>query len=37
MRSMRGSSRFTRTLMRVLAVQVIALVLLWFLQARYGG
>ena len=30
-----GSSRFRRTLVRVLAVQVAALLALWLLQARY--
>ena len=29
--------RFRRTLVRVLAVQVIAILLLWLLQARYSG
>ena len=28
---------FRRNLVRVLAVQVIALLFLWFLQARYAG
>jgi len=28
---------FRRTLARVMAVQVIALLLLWLLQLRYGG
>jgi hypothetical protein len=27
---------FRRTLLQVMAVQVVALVLLWLLQARYG-
>jgi hypothetical protein len=31
-----GASRFRRTLVRVLAVQVVTLLLLWLLQARYG-
>jgi len=31
------SSRFRRTLVRVLAVQVVTLVLLWMLQSRYAG
>jgi hypothetical protein len=31
----RDAARFRRTLVRVLAVQVIALVLLWLLQVRY--
>ena len=30
-----GPSRFRRTLVRVLAVQVAALLALWLLQARY--
>ncbi len=30
-------SLFRRTLVRVLAVQAVALLLLWLLQARYGG
>lgn len=29
--------RFRRTLVRVLTVQVIAVLLLWLLQARYSG
>jgi hypothetical protein len=29
--------RFRRTLVRVAAVQFITLLLLWLLQARYGG
>lgn len=29
--------RFRRTLVRVLAVQVIAILILWLLQARYSG
>lgn len=28
---------FRTTLIRVMAVQVVALILLWVLQARYGG
>ena len=28
---------FRSTLVRVLAVQVVSLILLWILQARYGG
>lgn len=28
---------FRATLIRVLAVQVVALIVLWILQARYGG
>ncbi len=31
------SSRFRRTLVRVMAVQVVALVLLWLLQSRFGN
>jgi len=31
------AGRFRRTLVRVMAVQVAALFLLWLLQARYGG
>ena len=30
-------ARFIRTLVRVLSVQVVALALLWILQARYHG
>jgi hypothetical protein len=29
--------RFRRTLIGVLAIQVLALALLWLLQTRYGG
>lgn len=29
-------SRFRRTLARVMAVQIVALVVLWFLQSRFG-
>lgn len=29
--------RFRTTLVRVLAVQVVSLILLWILQLRYGG
>lgn len=29
--------RFAKTLVRVLVIQVIALVFLWILQARYGA
>ncbi len=29
--------RFRRTLVRVMAVQVVTLLLLWLLQARYGS
>lgn len=32
-----GAQRFRRTLAGVMAVQVAALVILWFLQAYYGG
>ena len=32
---MTGDSRFRRTLVRVMAVQVITLVLLWILQHSY--
>ena len=32
-----GKSTFKGTLMRVLAVQVVTLILLWILQTRYGG
>ena len=31
------TDRFRRTLLRVLAVQALSLLLLWFLQARYHG
>jgi hypothetical protein len=31
------ASRFRRTLVRVLALQALALLVLWLLQARYGG
>jgi len=31
------ASRFRATLVRVLAVQVVSLIVLWILQARYGG
>jgi len=30
------SSRFRRTLVRVLGVQIVTLLLLWLLQARYA-
>lgn len=33
---MNGSSQFRRTLVRVMAVQILTLLALWFLQARYG-
>ena len=32
----RDAARFRRTLVRVLAMQVVALLLLWALQARYS-
>ena len=32
-----GKARFRRTLVRVLALQAVALALLWFLQAAYHG
>lgn len=32
-----GRTPFRTVLARVLAVQVVALALLWLLQARYGG
>jgi hypothetical protein len=32
----RDAERFRRTLVRVLAVQVVTLVLLWLLQGRYA-
>ena len=32
-----GPPTFKRTLVRVMIVQVVALALLWLLQARYGG
>lgn len=31
-----GRARFRRTLLRVMLVQVVTLVLLWLLQARYS-
>jgi hypothetical protein len=31
------SDRFRRTLFQVLAVQVLSLLVLWFLQSRYHG
>jgi len=31
------AGRFRITLVRVMAVQVVTLVLLWLLQSRYGG
>jgi hypothetical protein len=33
----RDAARFRRTLVRVMTVQVVALVLLWLLQRHYGG
>ena len=33
---MTGDSRFRRTLVRVMAVQVITLILLWILQHSYS-
>jgi hypothetical protein len=33
----RDAARFRRTLVRVLAVQVVTLVLLWLLQVRYSS
>ena len=33
----RDAARFRRTLVRVLAVQVVTLVLLWLLQTRYSA
>jgi len=35
--SPRAAGRFGRVLLRVLVVQVVALALLWLLQARYTG
>lgn len=32
-----GAARFRRTLARVMSMQVAALVVLWWLQARYGN
>jgi hypothetical protein len=31
------TTRFRRTLVRVMAVQAVTLALLWLLQARYSG
>jgi len=31
------SDRFRRTLVRVLAVQALSLLVLWFLQSKYHG
>jgi hypothetical protein len=31
------SERFRRTLLQVIAVQVVSLLLLWLLQSRYHG
>jgi hypothetical protein len=36
-RERRATPRFQTTLIRVLAVQVVSLILLWILQIRYGG
>lgn len=33
---MNGSSQFQRTLVRVMTVQILTLLALWLLQARYG-
>lgn len=32
-----GAARFRRTLARVMSMQVAALAVLWWLQARYGN
>ena len=32
-----GGGRFKQTLVRVMAVQVVTLVLLWLLQSHYAG
>lgn len=32
-----GAARFRRTLAQVMSVQVVALLVLWWLQARYGN
>jgi hypothetical protein len=32
-----GSARFRQTLLKVMSVQVVALLVLWWLQARYNG
>ncbi len=32
-----AQSKFRRTLVTVMSVQVIALILLWLLQSRYNG
>jgi len=32
-----GTSRFRQTLIRVMTVQVVTLLALWLLQARYSG
>jgi len=32
-----GNSKFRSTLVKVLVVQVISLLLLWWLQSRYGA
>jgi hypothetical protein len=31
------TSRFRRTLVRVMAVQIVSLIALWLLQTRYSG
>ncbi len=36
-RSGHTTPRFRTTLFRVMAVQIVSLILLWILQARYGG
>lgn len=35
--AVKEAGRFRRTLVRVMTVQVVTLLLLWLLQARYGG
>ena len=32
-----AQSKFRRTLLSVMAVQVVALILLWLVQSRYNG
>jgi len=32
-----NASRFRATLFRVMAVQIVTLILLWLLQSRYAG
>lgn len=34
---MTDAERFSRTLIRVMAVQAVSMVVLWFLQQTYGG